>query len=800
MYHRWNDGVNQPGPERGFIGRYRVMEGLGASRLGVSYLVAAGERFASLLLLDALPMDIDGRMLSRFREVMALVQSLNHANIIPIHDTGDVSGIPYVVTEHLEHGALVERVGFPRRVRDVLPYAQGIGNALDFAHSRGVVHGSLNPRAIFLRHNGAPVITGFGLAALEWMVPPARRAALGPTPLSLSPEQRAGDPATTRSDVWAFAAILWELLTGHAPWEQVDFGSFRSGLPSELDMLLRAALSEQPDTRPAAAGQLVRGLSTSLADEQTAGDSLLLRRWRTPELVTAGTPASRTEPIDKRELPPERRFSSRMERGHSAPYPGRLNTALRQQRVSYQSQQSVRTSPLASQQGPVPRTAPRVMNGGRRLRPGTFARHSVSKSIAWLRTRPVEAVFLCLAVGILLIGTARFVPSAPATQSVATISNLTTSSPAGSWTMTGQNPARTAYAAEIGNTPEGKVVWQAALGAPVTSPPVVAGNLVYVGLADGRTSAYDATTGTLRWEYKASGPILAGPAVADGLTYIGLKDGRVLALDSASGGIRWEYRTGGPVTGSVVVVEGVLYAGSEDGRLYALDAAAGTLRWDYDAGSAITAPPSVANGLVLVATQEGRLHMLDYRTGKARWVYRTGGAVEGPALLTGGFAYIATDRGTVHAIDPFAKGTPFEWELRELQAQLYLWGLPVGLPGPQPGYKWSASTESPVHAPMAAAGALILVPGSDGQLTAFNALTGEKRWTYRFGGPISGGPIVAGDLVYVGAEDKKVAVLNAATGQKLLEIALTGQVRVSPALSNGMLFLGTGDGKLYAIK
>jgi outer membrane protein assembly factor BamB len=291
----------------------------------------------------------------------------------------------------------------------------------------------------------------------------------------------------------------------------------------------------------------------------------------------------------------------------------------------------------------------------------------------------------------------------------------------------------------------------------------------------------------------------AGPAIADGLVFVGLKDGRVVALDVGGGGMRWEYRTGGPITGPPVAVDGVLFVGSHDGRVYALDAAGGSLRWSYDAGSAVGAPVAVGNGLVVAGTLAGRLHLLDLATGRARWVYRTGGAIDAPPVLAGGFAYVATDRGIVHAIDPFAKGAPFEWELRELHAQLYLWGLPVGLPGPQPGYKWSANVASPVKGGMAAAGPTLLVPGSDGRLTALNALDGNQRWQIPLGGPVVP-PIVAGDLVYTASEDRRLVVLSVATGDKVLEIALPGKIRVAPALARNTLFLGTDEGRLYAIK
>ncbi|GIW06041.1 MAG: hypothetical protein KatS3mg060_0846 [Dehalococcoidia bacterium] len=737
------------------IGRYRVIEMLGPVGLGTAYRVRSGDRVFALRLLDGLPLDGEGRLLARFREMMHSVRDLRHPHIAPLLDVGDERGIPYLVFEDYADGSVSTLLGRPRPWREVLPIAQGVAEALDYAHARGVVHGGLDPSAVLRRADGSVVVAEFGLARLVWLAPPHRRAALLAGRFNLAPEQRAGDPATTRSDVWAYGALLYELLTGQPPVPSAPGSppappsAFVGRLPASADHALLAALNDDPDDRPAAAGTVLRDIVASPVEARSRR-ALLLHHRRSDLAVLEPPPVERPRVLPTEFRPPPALTSPPTDR------PARRSFAERGWR-------------------------------------------SLVDLVHWGSSRPAEAVLAGAAVVLLVLGAVRFTaPPSPAVSGAA-LSTLSTTSPAGSWTMAGQNPARTSFAAESATVLEGRVVWQQSLGATITSPPVSAGGLVLVGLADGRAVARETLNGQSKWEYKASGSIEAGPAIADGLVFLGLKDGRVVALDLASGGLRWDYRTGGPVTSAPLAIDGVLFVASHDGGVYALDAAGGSLRWRYDAGSAIAAPLAVGNGLVVAGTADGRLHLLDLASGAARWVYRTGGAVDAPPLLAGGFAYVANDRGIVHAIDPFAKGAPFEWELRELQAQLYLWGLPVGLPGPQPGYKWSANVASPVKSAMATAGALLFVPGTDGKLTALHALDGRQRWQANLGGPVAS-PIVAGDLLYAASEDKRLVVLTAATGDKVLEIALPGKIRVAPALARGLLFLATEEGRLYAIK
>ncbi|MFN8532952.1 MAG: serine/threonine-protein kinase [Dehalococcoidia bacterium] len=748
---RYRPESRTPEREARFVGPYRVVDRIGTARFGTDFRVRSGNRLLVLRLLDGLPRNPDGRLAARFNEIMTAAREFRHPNIIPLLDFGNADGIPYLVTDDHAAGTLADHLGSPQSWREVLPIAQDVAEALDFAHARGAVHGGLEPATVLRRADGTVALAGFGLAQVAWLAPSTHRAGLLAGQFHLSPEQRAGDPATTRSDVWAYAALVYELLTGRPPvplpgGDPPAPTALVGGLGSAVDQALLEALATDPARRPLAAGLVLRALCAGTPQDSRPRAALLLHHRRAASEVAAVL-----EP------------------------PASLPESPRPQ--------------------PTPPTDPPS-----RFRPRFNRARLLGALVEWVQEKPLEAALAGLAVLILGVGFVRFGGAgAPATSTDAPLSTLTTSSPAGAWTMAGQNPARTAFAPEAATVLEGRVAWQQTLGAPITAPPIVANGLVLVGLADGRVVARDLVSGNPKWEYKTSGSVEAGPAVADGLVFIGQKDGKVVAIDAAGGGMRWEFRTGGPVSAAPLAVDGILYAASNDGTLSALDAAGGSLRWRYDAGSAIDAPPAAGNGMVVVATRDGRLHLLDARSGAARWVYRTGGGVDAPPLLAGGFAYAANERGVVQAIDPFAKGAPFEWELREIQAQLYLWGLPVGLPGPQPGYKWSVNVASPVKAAMAAAGAALFVPGSDGKLSALNALDGKVRWQHQFGGPVAP-PIVAGDLVYAGAEDKRLVVLGAASGEKILEIALAGKIRVSPALARGLLLIGTEEGKLYAIK
>ncbi len=217
------DGFLEPGDEvlpRGSrLGPYTVLERLGSGGMGDVYR-GRDERLlrqVAIKVLRAPPADEESRM--RFQREARTIASLAHPGIVQIHDVGSEGGAPYLVTELLA-GETLEQISrrgglSPRRA---VGYAIEIADALAFAHERGVVHRDLKPANIFVTEQGPLKLLDFGLASVS---NPAiagselsQRGMVVGTLGYLAPEQARGEPATTAADIFAFGAILFELLTG----------------------------------------------------------------------------------------------------------------------------------------------------------------------------------------------------------------------------------------------------------------------------------------------------------------------------------------------------------------------------------------------------------------------------------------------------------------------------------------------------------------------------------------------------------------------------------------------------------
>ncbi|GCE01003.1 protein kinase domain-containing protein [Embleya hyalina] len=160
-----------------------------------------------------------------------------------------------------------------------------------------------------------------------------------------------------------------------------------------------------------------------------------------------------------------------------------------------------------------------------------------------------------------------------------------------------------------------KKPWAFHVGTPVSSPPVVAGGVVYVGSDDGYVYAIDATTGTKKWVFPTGNHIGSSPVVVGGVVYLGSDDGYVYAIDATTGTKKWVFPTGNRVTSSPVVVGGVVYVGSTDKNVYAIDATAGTKKWVFATGNHIGSSPVVVGGVVYLGSDDGYVYAIDAATG-----------------------------------------------------------------------------------------------------------------------------------------------------------------------------------------
>jgi len=254
------------------LGPYEILSPLGAGGMGEVYK-ARDTRLDRFVAVKVLPEHIAKRedLRQRFEREARAVASLNHPHICVLHDIGNQDGTGYMVMEHVEGETLaarIERGAIP--LDQALQFAVQIADALDRAHRAGVTHRDVKPANLMLTRDGVKVLD-FGLAKSASKPAPAEETltalttegtVLG-TPQYMAPEQFEGKEADARSDIWAFGAVLYEMVTGEKAFQGKSYTSLVGAIlsadprpmsvkpftPSALERLVRRCLAKDPERR-----------------------------------------------------------------------------------------------------------------------------------------------------------------------------------------------------------------------------------------------------------------------------------------------------------------------------------------------------------------------------------------------------------------------------------------------------------------------------------------------------------------------------------------------------------------------